>query len=80
MRPGSEKKTVTDRYSSFLVVLEKDTREDDAQATIAAIQQIRGVAGVTPHVHTVEQTIADMRARDALAAKLLEILYPEKTG
>ncbi len=41
---------MTDRYHSLTVALEKDTREDDAEALIAAIEQLRGVAGVEGNV------------------------------
>ncbi len=39
---------MTDRYAGFVVVLDEDVREDDAQATINAIRQIKGVLGVEP--------------------------------
>lgn len=41
---------MTDRYSGFAVVLERDIREDDAQAIIDAIKMIRGVAAVEPAI------------------------------
>lgn len=61
---------MTDRYSGFVVSLEKDIREDDAQATIAAIQQIKGVIGVQPVVGDAGQLIEASRIRRSV----LEIL------
>lgn len=34
---------MTDRYHTLTVVLERDMRDDDAAALIAAIGQLRGV-------------------------------------
>ena len=37
---------MTDRYNILTVALEKDLRDDDAQALINAIKMMRGVADV----------------------------------
>jgi hypothetical protein len=39
---------MTDRHAAYLVVLEDDIREDDAEATLNALMQIKGVIGVQP--------------------------------
>ncbi len=39
---------MTDRYTGFIVTLEHDMREDDAESTIEAIRHIKGVVGVEP--------------------------------
>jgi hypothetical protein len=39
---------MTDRLQGFLVVLDKDIREDDAEVTKSAIEQIKHVARVDP--------------------------------
>lgn len=67
---------MTDRYNALLVVLEQDTRDDDAEATIAAIRQIKGVLDVTPNVVSSADHIADMRARHELGQRLWRVLYP----
>lgn len=41
---------MTDRHSGYLVVLEADLREDDAQAVIDALRMVKGVADVIPHI------------------------------
>lgn len=39
---------MTDRHAGFLVTLDRDIREDDAEAIAAALRMVRGVAKVTP--------------------------------
>lgn len=39
---------MTDRHAAYIVVLEGDVREDDAEATISALKQIKGVLEVQP--------------------------------
>jgi hypothetical protein len=70
---------MTDRFNSFIVVLDRDLREDDAAATIAALEQIKGVIKVTPNVVDMESIVAESRVRNELGRKLWEILYPPKT-
>ncbi len=41
---------MTDRLNALIVILEHDIREDDAEPIINAIQQLRGVLQVEPHV------------------------------
>jgi hypothetical protein len=41
---------MTDRITAYLVTLEEPIREDDAEVTLAAIQQIKGVLTVQPVV------------------------------
>ncbi len=65
---------MTDRYGAFIVVLEQNLREDDAEPVIAAIEQLRGVLSVTPHVVSIEAQIAEGRVRDELARKLYQAL------
>lgn len=39
---------MTDRHAGYLVVLDTDVREDDAEEIITALSMIKGVAEVTP--------------------------------
>jgi hypothetical protein len=67
---------MTDRYAGFLVVLEENAREDDAQAVIAAIRQIRGVLSVEPMgVDLLEMQIAEKRVRLDLEQKIWGVLH-----
>lgn len=41
---------MTDRYNSFLVILDRDIRDDDAQAILTTLKQVRGVVDVKPNI------------------------------
>lgn len=65
---------MTDRYNALTVVLERDIRSDDAEDLITAIQQLRGVASVRPHVSDITSHMAEERARMDLQEKLWKVL------
>ncbi len=65
---------MTDRYNGFVVILEKDIREDDAEATIAAIKQIKGVLKVKPNIGSLDEAIAAERIRYELRRQIFEVL------
>ena len=66
---------MTDRINGFAVVLEKDLREDDAEALIQAVLQLRGVQTVIPNV--AQPDFAGTRARQQLAEKMLALIREE---
>jgi hypothetical protein len=68
---------MTDRYNAFIVVLEHDLRDDDAESTIEAIKHIRGVLSVKPRVANMGELIAEERIRHELGQKLWHVLYPK---
>jgi hypothetical protein len=70
-------KKMTDRFHSLTVVLEQDMRDDDAQAIINAISQMRNVLSVNGNVADLESHVAYSRARQELGGKLFAILYPK---
>jgi hypothetical protein len=57
---------MTDRHTGYLVTLDKDIREDDAEQLIAAIEMLRGVLNVTPVVSGGLQEMAERQRRDSL--------------
>lgn len=57
---------MTDRYHSLTVVLDKDTRDDDAAPLIAAILQLRGVVGVEGNVADPSSYVHQLRAQAQL--------------
>lgn len=57
---------MTDRYHSLTVALDKDTRDDDAEALIAAIKQLRGVAGVEGNVVDTADFVHAVRTNNQL--------------
>lgn len=67
---------MTDRLKGFIVHLEEDMRDDDAQAVIDAIQMIRRVSKVTPLISNIEDHMARERVRMELSQKLFEVLHP----
>ena len=62
---------MTDRHAAYIVVLDKDIREDDAEATVQALSHIRGVAAVKAVTSTPEIQVAAVRER----ARLQELLW-----
>lgn len=63
---------MTDRYSGFVVTLKEDMREDDAQATIGALRQIKGVVDVQPVVGGGSALVKTMTVQARLKTQFLE--------
>lgn len=68
---------MTDRYDAFLVVLDHAIRDDDAEATIAAIKQIKGVLDVQPHTMNPLTAIAKLQIKAHLLENLPRLLLEE---
>lgn len=68
---------MTDRYNALTVVLEKDIRDDDAEALLDAIRQLRGVLSVSGNVTDLTAHTAEERAKRELGDKLWQVLYPK---
>lgn len=64
---------MTDRVFAYTVILEKETREDDAEAITQAIRMIKGVADVSPMVANAELYFATETARRELTDKLWKV-------
>lgn len=76
----SEGVQVTDQLKGFVVTLEKNLREDDAQATITAINQLRGVLTVElVGTDLINDLIIESRVRSEIATGLFNVLYPKGT-
>ena len=41
---------MSNRINGFIVVLDKDYKDEDVEATISAIKQIKGVIAVKPNI------------------------------
>ncbi len=65
---------MTNLYSGYIVVLEKDMREDDAESTINAIKMIKGVSSVKPIISDINIQMAKEKARSELTSKIISIL------
>lgn len=68
---------MTDRYNALIVVLEVDTRSDDAEQVIEAIKMLRGVASVTPNVSNFEHHIAKMQVRSEMKQRFLDLVMKD---
>lgn len=67
---------MTDRLYSLTVVLDKEYRDDDAEAILDAIRMIKGVAEVSGNVAEPAFYAAHAQARLELRKQLIDVLYP----
>lgn len=68
---------MTDRYSAFLVVLDHDVREDDAEAgVLIALRHVKGVINVQPVPSDSSIAIATSRVRSEMQTALLKVVLP----
>jgi hypothetical protein len=65
---------MTDRLSGFIVTLERDIREDDAEAIVNAIGMLRGVSNVEPIKADYHTRMAVHQAKDELRKKILDLI------
>ena len=62
---------MTDRHKGYIVILEENIREDDAEKTVlAALRQIKGVQQVLPQLAQGMDGIAVERAKMELKREL----------
>ena len=54
---------MTDRHSGYIVTLDADIREDDAEAIVTALRMVRHVASVKPVVMDLTELMARERVR-----------------
>jgi hypothetical protein len=69
---------MTDRHAGYVITLAENIREDDSQATIAAIKQIKGVLDVTPVINDPGMMIAEVRAGHEFRDKLVATFFKVK--
>ncbi len=65
---------MTAHLKGLTVCFEDDIREDDAQAVIAAIKMVKGVADVVPLVSSPQDWLARVRVRGELSNQILDVL------
>jgi len=65
---------MTDRYNALIVVLEKDTRDDDAEKIIEIIKSLKGVSDVTGNVVDHDSYVAQIRVTQKVVDKLFAII------
>ena len=69
---------MTDRIKGFVVVLDKDIREDDAEPIADAIRQLRHVSVVESSTWNNDDLMNRSRIRTELEQKLWAVLHPPK--
>ena len=65
---------MTDRHSGYIVVLENNFRDDDAEAILNALRMVKGVLSVEPIVADPHAYIARERVKKELSEKLWNAL------
>lgn len=71
---------MSDRTIHLTVVLDKETRVDDAEPILAAISMIRGVVSVTANVTNPLDHVAYARARHDIETRLYTALQESHRG
>lgn len=64
---------MTDRHAGYVVTLDKNVREDDAQPILDAIRMIKGIASVVPERGDAQTAIAEQRAIVRLSKHLAAV-------
>lgn len=65
---------MTDRHAGYLVTLDCDIREDDAEEILTALRMVRGVVSVKPVQGGYETQVAAERRDAAWTAALIELM------
>jgi len=69
---------MTDRLKGLTVVLDKDYREDDAEAIINAIKMVKGVQDVQTHVADLDHYMASSRAARDLGDRVIDLVQQDR--
>jgi hypothetical protein len=65
------------RIKGFIVTLDQDLHEEDAEKVRIAIEMLRHVASATPSVAEFADCMARERVRAELRDQLIEVLFPK---
>ncbi len=65
---------MTDRYKGFLITLDREFRDDDAEPIINALKMIRGVHSVQPYVKNMEDYMSEVKAFSDAGLKMIEFI------
>lgn len=65
---------MTDRLNAIIVVLDRDTREDDAEPILEAIRQLKGVISVTGNVTDLSDHAARQLAKHEIKMQIFSLL------
>lgn len=65
---------MTHRHSGYLVTLQSDLREDDAEKTISALEMITGVISVAPVLADLQTAVGKSRSDHEWQDKIMDLL------
>lgn len=71
---------MSDRINGFVVILDKNYKDEDIEATINAIEQIKGVVAVKPNIVTSDDHIAETRIKIEIVNKIYEFAQEILSG
>jgi hypothetical protein len=71
---------MTKRLKGFVVVLESDMREDDAEQLRQATACMRNALKVEPIMASSNDWIVEQRVRTELGDQIMQVLYPNLLG
>lgn len=63
---------MSDRINGFVVILDKDYKDEDVEQTINAIKQIKGVLEVKPNIVTLDEHIVGERIKIEIVNKIYD--------
>lgn len=66
---------MTDRHAAYVVVLDEEVREDQAEGILTALRMVKGVTSVRPVTSNVTLQIAEEQAVSRLRGKVLDAVY-----
>lgn len=69
---------MTDRHAAYIVTLDHDIREDDAEAILNALRMVKHVLSVEPVVAGYGQHVAEQRANDAWRQRIYTMMNEAK--
>ncbi len=61
---------MTDRYKGFLITLDREIRDDDAEHIINALKMVKGVHSVKPYINRMEDCMMYEKAKSDIGQKL----------
>ena len=71
---------MSDRINGFVVILDKDYKDEDVEATIKAIEQIKGVVAVKPNIVTSDEHMAEARIKIEIVNKIYDFAQEILSG
>ncbi len=71
---------MTDRYKGFLVTLDKEIRDEDAENIVNALKMVKGVHSVKPYIKGMEDHMMYEKAKSDMGHKILDFVRKDIFG